>query len=129
CKRVKLSGNSMPSYVICLIKHLPFKETIPMLNWLKRFFVHYLTDLALRPLPLKKSKTLIQCVLMNRLDRFEPFEINLDEAKRSKSKETNIALQVVKTVPIETGTTIEDLQEQIALITNNFNEAFKSKWS
>lgn len=57
----------------------------------------------------------------------QTFEINLDKAKKNRSKENNIDLQVIKVVPTESGNTIEVPQEYIALLTQNFNKAFKFK--
>ncbi|MBA0708739.1 hypothetical protein Golax_023834 [Gossypium laxum] len=54
------------------------------------------------------------------------FELNLDEPKKVKSKEeSNIALQVADEMPIPNALTIKELQVQIALLTQNFNKAFK----
>lgn len=58
----------------------------------------------------------------------QTFEINLDETKRNESKgEKSIALQVTKVVPTNHGITIEKLHEHIALLTQNFNKAFKNR--
>lgn len=75
-------------------------------------------DLPSMSLPLKKQKNR-DIMKIDELIRFlQIFEITLDEPKSSNAKEERrIALQVTNF--------IEDLQEQIALLTLNFSKALK----
>ncbi|KAH1072259.1 hypothetical protein J1N35_024587 [Gossypium stocksii] len=62
------------------------------------------------------------------IESVQTFKINLDESRKNKIKEEkSLALQVTEAVPADHNIVIEVLQEQITLLTQNFNKAFKYK--
>ncbi|MBA0615937.1 hypothetical protein Godav_016040, partial [Gossypium davidsonii] len=69
------------------------------------------------------------CDITNRAFAFDEEYSNaklVKKTKKSKHKaKKNVALQIAGRIIIEGETTIEDLQEQLALLNQNFNKAFK----
>nr|KJB22837.1 hypothetical protein B456_004G068900 [Gossypium raimondii] len=75
---------------------------------------------------IEKVKDLKSLKIDESIGSLQTFELNLDEPKKVKSKEeSNITLQFADKMPISNALTIEELQVQIDLLTQNFNEAFK----
>ncbi|KAG8485437.1 hypothetical protein CXB51_021635 [Gossypium anomalum] len=75
---------------------------------------------------IEEAKDMKSLKIDESIGSLQTFELNLDESKKVKSKgESNIALQVADEMPIPNAFTIEKLQVHIALLTQNFNKAFK----
>lgn len=77
---------------------------------------------------IEKAKDLERLAINELLGSLHTFEMNLDDAKRGRIKgDKTIAFQGTKVVPTSSNVTIKVLQEQIALLTQNFNKAFKKQ--